>query len=51
MIDERCSTCFYNKKDYDLNRYYCNNEKSDRYDDTTEYHESCEHWVPKEFGK
>lgn len=44
MNEERCSNCYYNKRDAELERYYCCNEESDRYDDTTEYHDSCEHW-------
>lgn len=45
---ERCSNCVYNCYDRELKRFYCDNSSSDRYDDTTEYNDSCEFWEEKE---
>lgn len=45
---ERCSNCAYNCYDRELKRFYCDNPSSDRYDDTTEYNDSCEFWEEKQ---
>lgn len=47
MREERCSNCFFNKHDNELSRFYCCNVESDRYEDTTEYSDSCEYWRDK----
>ena len=46
--EERCSNCLYNKYDRELKRFYCDNKRSDYYDTTTEYNDSCELWEGKE---
>ena len=45
--EERCSNCLYNRYDRELGRFYCDNISSERYDDTTEYNDSCEFWRGK----